>query len=178
MDHVAFLRNVNQGQRGHPSTADVRAAFADAGCPDAALFQSNGTIVFSAGDPDTVIAVAVDALAARTGVERDGFGMPLLTVADIVDVQAHAPDGHRRELTLHGGGVLDGSDPVIAGEAAHRRCRIVASGPGWAVLLNERDRESNGTPVVERITGGPATSRGIPTLVRLVDRFGREGPLA
>ena len=41
---VAFLRNVNQGQRGHPSTADIIAGFADAGCPDVELFQSNGTV--------------------------------------------------------------------------------------------------------------------------------------
>ena len=35
---VAFLRNVNQGQRGHPSTADIVAGFADAGCHDAEKF--------------------------------------------------------------------------------------------------------------------------------------------
>lgn len=171
MQHVAFLRNVNQGQRGHPATSDVRAAFADAGAPDAVPFRSNGTIVFAAEDPAAVIADVELALAARTGSAREGFGMPLAAVARIVDVHAGAPDAHRRELTLHRDGVIDADDPEVVREASHRRCRIVDAGAGWAVLLNERDGESNGTPVVERVTGGPATSRGLPTLVRLVDRF-------
>lgn len=171
MNHVAFLRNVNQGQRGHPSTADVRAAFADAGAGDAVTFQSNGTIVFGSDEPDALIADAVEALAARTGLEREAFGMPLAAVVAIVDAHAGERDGHRRELTCHAGGIIDQDAPDVVREAAHRRCRVVAAGDGWAVLLNERDRESNGTPVVERITGAAATSRGIPTLVRLVDRF-------
>lgn len=176
--HVAFIRNVNQGQRGQPSTADLVGAFSDAGCADAVTFQSNGTIVFPAGPrgvdgADAVIADALVALAARSGLEREGFGMPLPTLGAIVDAHAGEPDAHRRELTLHSGGVLEMADPDVVREAAHRRCRVVDAGPGWAVLLNERDRESNGTPVVERLTGGPATSRGIPTLVRLVDRFSR-----
>ena len=171
MQHVAFFRNVNQGQRGHPSTADLVGAFADAGCPDAVPFQSNGTIVFVATDPETVIADAVVALANRTGLEREGFGMPLPALARIVDAHAGEPDARRRELTLHTGDLIDPADPDVVREATHRRCAVVDSGPGWAVLLNERDHESNGTPVIERLTGARATSRGIPTLMRLVDRF-------
>lgn len=170
--HVAFIRNVNQGQRGHPSTTDLLASFADAGCPDAVAFQSNGTLVFSSATPDAVLADALLALAARSGLEREGFRMPLPDLARLVDVHAGQPDGNRRELTLHTGGVIDASDPAVIREASHRRCTVVDAGLGWAVLLNERDRESNGTPVVERLTGARATSRGIPTLVRLVDRFG------
>ncbi|MFM2354033.1 MAG: hypothetical protein RLZZ608_1439, partial [Actinomycetota bacterium] len=33
--HVALLRNVNVGQRGHPSSDDLLRAFAAAGAPDA-----------------------------------------------------------------------------------------------------------------------------------------------
>ncbi len=62
-------------------------------------------------------------------------------------------------------------DERTAREAARRRCRLLQTGPGWTVVLDERDRESNGTPVLERITGAPASSRGLPTLVQLVDRF-------
>jgi len=169
---VAFLRNVNQGQRGHPSTSALLTAFADAGCPGAVPFQSNGTIVLDADDPQTATAEAVLALAARSGHEREGFWMPLADVARIVDDHAGCPDAARRELTLHSGGTIDPADPVTIREAAHRRCEIVESGDGWLVAVNERDRESNSTPTVERITGLPATSRGLPTLVRLIDRFG------
>ncbi|WP_404431699.1 DUF1697 domain-containing protein [Microbacterium lacus] len=176
MQHVAFFRNVNQGQRGHPSTADLVGAFAAAGCPDAVPFQSNGTLVFAATDPEAVLPHAIIALADRTGLEREGFGMPLPALARIVDAHAGEADARRRELTLHTGAIIDLSDPDVEREAAHRRCTVVHSGPGWGVFLNERDHESNGTAVVERLTGARATSRGIPTLVRLVDRFA--GPVA
>ena len=66
--HVAFLRNVNQGQRGHPSTDDILAAFADAGVDDALAFQTNGTIVFTCDDPQTTVEAAQGSLFARSGV--------------------------------------------------------------------------------------------------------------
>ncbi|HWR85528.1 MAG TPA: hypothetical protein VN200_06005 [Rhodoglobus sp.] len=48
MLHVAFFRNVNQGQRGHPATAELVSAFGDV---EAVPFRSNGTLVFDAHDP-------------------------------------------------------------------------------------------------------------------------------
>lgn len=171
MLHVAFVRNVNQGQRGHPSTRDLLEAFEDAGCRDLASFQSNGTVVFVADDPAAAVDDAMQALAARSGVECEAFAMALDQIAAIVAAQAGAPDADRRELTLHAGGIIDRSDPDVEREAARRRCVIVDAGPGWVVSSNERTRESNATPVVERLTGSPATSRGLPTLVRLIDRF-------
>lgn len=171
MQHVAFLRNVNQGQRGHPSTRDLLAAFADAGCIEAVAFQSNGTVVFTDAAPDRLADDVRVAIAARTGLDRDIFAMPLEHVANLMGEFAAESDASHRELTLHGGGIIDVDDPAVRAEAARRRCRLIASGPGWVLTTNERDRESNATPVVERLTGGPATSRGLPTLVRLVDRF-------
>ena len=64
---VAFMRNVNQGQRGHPSTADIVSGFADAGCPDVEMFQSNGTILFSSAAPARVVESAAVAIASRSG---------------------------------------------------------------------------------------------------------------
>lgn len=174
MQCVAFLRNVNQGQRGHPSTADVVGSFADAGAADPRAFQSNGTILFVSADPGATVEAAGSALARRSGIEREGFWMPLADVVAIVDVHADRLDIRRCEVTLHGGGVVDPTDPEVVRTAARRRCEIVDAGPGWIVTVNERDAESNATPVAERLTGGPATSRGLPTLVRLADRFGAE----
>lgn len=168
---VAFLRNVNQGQRGHPSTADILAAFEDAGCRDAVPFQSNGTIVFEADDPAAVAETVVASIAARTGLERDAFWIGLDDLVEIADAHATAPDPHRHEFTLHGGGTIDPTDAEVIREAAYRRCEVVDSGRGWTIIRNERDGEGNATPVVERITAGRATSRGLPTLIRLAGRF-------
>lgn len=173
VDHVALVRNVNQGQRGHPSTGDILAAFADAGVDDAVAFQSNGTIVFSTDDPEAVGHAVEGSIFARSGVAREVFSIPLAAVAAIVDAHSDEADAERRELTLHRHGVIDLHDPEVVRVAAHRRCTIADAGEGWFVTINDRERESNSTPVAERLTGSPATSRGLPTLVRLVDRFGR-----
>ncbi|MEX0152297.1 DUF1697 domain-containing protein [Microbacterium sp. LMI1-1-1.1] len=167
MRRVAFIRNLNQGQRGHVSTADLVGSFDDAGCRDVAPFQSNGTVVFSG--PAALATDAMSSLAVRTGVEREVFVHGFDDLADIVAAHRGADDAARRELTLHAP-VLIALDERAASEAARRRCSLLQTAVGWTVTRNERDRESNATPVIERLTGAPATSRGLPTLIRLVDR--------
>lgn len=161
---------MNQGQAGHPSTDDVLQAFEVSGAREPWTFQSNGTVVFDSDDPDAVVDGAVLAVAARSGVEREAFWISFPELERVVAVHESAPDAVRRELTLHGGGLIDLSSDRVVREAAHRGCVMVDAGHGWVVSANERDRESNATPVVERLTGGLASSRGIPTLRRLVDR--------
>ena len=77
------------------------------------------------------------------------------------------------ELTLFPAGHVIADDDTLAREAGRRRCAAIELGPGFAVVMNDNDRESNGTPTVQAVLGVPATSRGLRTLVRLVDRFGR-----
>jgi uncharacterized protein (DUF1697 family) len=170
MRHVAFVRNLNQGQRGQVTTADLVEAFEEAGCHDPAPFQSNGTVVFD-GDADSAQDAAL-VLAARAGVAREIFTLTLDEVGAIVTDHAPAPDAARRELTLHAGKQIP-VDTAAQAEAGRRRCVLLDAGEGCTVALNERDRESNATPVLERLTGAPATSRGILTLERLIERFSR-----
>lgn len=172
--HVALVRNVNVGQRGHPSADELRAAFAEAGATDALSFQSNGTIVFTAStaDADDLAQDAVAALARATGHEREVFTASLASLRPLVDEHGSAPDAHRRELTLHDGPELrpDTAGLLEAERRAH--ATVLEAGAGWVVTLNHRDRQSNGTPLVEQVLGVPATSRGLPTLLRVVGRFG------
>lgn len=171
--HVAFVRNVNLGQRGHPSTDDLLSAFAAAGATDALSFQSNGTIVFTAraAEADGLAQDAVAALARAAGHEREVFTASLASLRLVVDEHGSALDTHRRELTLHGGPALE-PDSVALLEAERRaHCTVLDSAPGWVVTLNLRDRQSNGTPLVEHVLGLPATSRGMPTLVRLFEKL-------
>lgn len=168
--HVAFLRNVNQGQRGHPSSAEIIAAFTVAGCPDARTFRSNGTVVFGSDEPQGVAEDAAAALAAL-GFERQVFLMPLEEVARIARRHESSADVNRMEFTLHRGGIVEIGDPSVEHVAAHRRVRFLEAGDGWLVCLNERDREGNATPVAERVTQGPATSRAMTTIARLAVRL-------
>lgn len=168
------MRNVNQGQRGHPSTADIVAGFADAGCPDVETFQSNGTVLFDSDGPAEVVAGAAEAIAARSGQEREILWVPLADLGAVVDRHGGAPDPRRYEFTLHGGGTLDPDDPEVVSATAIGRCTIADAGPGWALVRNDVDGQGNATPVLERLTGGRATSRGLPTLIRLVSRFGSQ----
>ena len=171
MLHVAFLRNVNQGQRGHLTTTDLRDAFAAAGSDDAATFQSNGTVVFTSDDPDAVMEHVLAVLTSRSGREQEGFSMPLADLTEIVDRHGDGPGVARTELTLHAAATIDLADPALLEEAARRKTEVIETGDGWIVSLNERSHESNATPIIERVTGRPATSRGMPTLIRLVARF-------
>ncbi|MDY0908312.1 DUF1697 domain-containing protein [Microbacterium sp. CFBP9034] len=173
MQQVAFLRNVNQGQRGQPSTADIVAAFRAAGAVDVQLFQSNGTVLFAAASPDAVVVDVPQVLASLSGFEAVVFSRPLAFIEQVVARSADAADLGRRELTLFTDEVAITDEVAAAAQAAKRRCTIVEHGAGWAVLTNDADRQSNGTPALEAALGTPASSRGIPTLVRLVDRFSR-----
>lgn len=175
MRGVAFMRNVNQGQRGHPSSADILAGFADAGCPEARTFQSNGTIVFDSLEPDETVESAAEAIAARSGVERDILWIPLADLVAIVDKHGARVEPHRHEFTLHRGGRIDQDDPATLKLLAKAACSIVDAGPGWALIYNAVDGQGNATPLLEHLTGRRASSRGLPTIVRLVARFGEPG---
>lgn len=172
MKHVALLRNLNVGQRGHPSTAQILAAFTEVGAADALSFQSNGTVVFTAppGQGESQAHRAVVALARTAGLEREVFTRPLDFLRPIVAAHGSTADAHVRELTLHGGPELEPDDPAVLEAERLARCTVLDAGPGWVVTLNHRERQSNGTPLVERVIGTPATSRGLPTLARLLDK--------
>jgi uncharacterized protein (DUF1697 family) len=166
------MRNVNQGQRGHPSTGDILAGFADAGCIGVQTFQSNGTILFDADKPAEAIAQAADAIAARSGHERDILWIALSVLTAVVDEHGATPEPRRFEFTLHRGRQIDPHDAGVLRIGAENRCAIVATGRGWALVRNDVEGEGHATPVLERLSGARATSRGLPTLIRLVSRFG------
>jgi hypothetical protein len=163
MMSVAFFRNLNQGQRGSPSSAALATALRAAGAGTVTLVRGNGTAVFDAADPLAAADLAARDLAPwrdRVFV-RDGGWLRQL-VGGIDD----ASDS-RRELTL-----FDDVDPGLAIPARGVGCTIVATGVGYALVENDGERRSNGTPTVERLLGTPATSRGLPTLRKVVSLLG------
>lgn len=179
MKHVFLIRNVNLGQRGQPSTADLLGVFAAAGAADAVSVQSNGTVIVESADASALAEAVEDALEGATGIRRAVFALPLTQIAAIIDEHAGREDASRHELTVHAAPAVDPSTP--AAESAQRRgsCCIVATGEhdeiAWAVVLNAVERQSNGTPVIERAAGLPTTSRSLATLRRVVELFGDGG---
>ncbi|MET0859939.1 MAG: DUF1697 domain-containing protein [Microbacterium sp.] len=177
MMSVAFFRNLNQGQRGHLGAADLQHAFAEVGAREVHTFQSNGTVVFEADEPDAVGQDVHGRLAARGLFDDVVIVRALAFVEDIVDSFTQFDDVQRHELTLFAGdGAFERTAALPASvtvAATRRRCAVVAHGPGWALVRNDRDGQSNGTPTIEAAVGSRATSRGLPTLLRLVKRFSR-----
>ena len=162
MPWVAFFRNLNQGQRGSPSSQALADALRDAGADRVTLVRGNGTAVFTADDPVATAQRAAGALspwADRVFVREGDWILRLLGGID----PASDP---RTELTLFDH-MEFGTAPPIRGTG----CTIVAAGEGFALVENDEERRSNGTAAVERLLGTPATSRGISTLRRVVSHL-------
>ena len=86
----------------------------------------------------------------------------------VLDLDSDVPVSTNTELSLFDESVALAEKLPLPG----RRCTIVRGGPGFAVCVNDRERESNGTPTLERMLDVRVTSRGLPTLRRLVERLG------
>lgn len=69
MTFVAFFRNLNLGHDGSPNRGQLESACTDAGARHVRSFQTNGTVVFTADDADTVIAAALDQLRDCCGYD-------------------------------------------------------------------------------------------------------------
>ncbi|MES1212573.1 MAG: DUF1697 domain-containing protein [Leifsonia sp.] len=170
MPSVAFLRNLNQGQRGSPSSAHLVEAFELAGAQGVATFQSNGTVLFDAPDPDVCAASAVDHLAVTSPWSDAAFVRSTeWLVALVAGVGSDETAFRRSELSLFD----ESLSPLGSLPIAGKRCTVVSGGPGFALTENERDNESNATPTLERALGTAVTSRGLPTLSRLVEWLAR-----
>ena len=168
MTSIAFFRNLNQGQRGSPATSDLVEAFRAAGAQDITAVGSNGTVLFSSDDPDAVAErVAGQLLPWHDQVvvrETEWLAGVLGSVDRDLDAVT--------EVTMfEAGQLLEISVPHPATGST-----ITRVGPGFAVVVNHRQRQSNGTPAVERLGGRPATSRSVTTLRRVLRTAHENGP--
>jgi uncharacterized protein (DUF1697 family) len=168
--NVAFFRNLNQGQRNSPTGAALVEGFVRCGAIDVATFQGNGTVTFHATHPERCVADVIEILAAESPWRDVAFVRSLHWLAAIVNgVETHMDiDPRCGELSFFDESASVGDRLPIEG----KRCHVVSGGAGFVFTVNERPDESNATPTIERIIHGPATSRGMPTLVRLVRKSG------
>ena len=167
---VAFFRNLNQGQRGSPSSVQLVEAFELAGAREVIPFQSNGTVLFDAADPDACARAVIDRLATASPWSDVAFVRSTEWLsAFVLEPATDASTFARAELSLFDESV----SPVDSLPLVGKRCTVVSGGRGFAVTENDRDNESNATPTLERALGVAVTSRGLLTLSRLVERLGR-----
>jgi uncharacterized protein (DUF1697 family) len=171
--YVAFFRNLNQGQGNSPTGEALVEAFARCGATAVATFQGNGTVTFCADNPQQCAERAAEILRSGSPWHDVVFARPLAWLSDldsqIVRAAAIVPEYSEVSFfneTYSVAGLL----PITG-----RRCHVVDGGPGYAVTVNERKYESNATPTVERAIGSPVTSRGLPTLRRLVRQLDANG---
>ncbi len=64
--HVAFFRNLNLGQRGSPTRAQLVAAFESAGAIDVTSVRTNGTVAFRSTAPVRTRDLACSRLIGHT----------------------------------------------------------------------------------------------------------------
>ncbi len=156
MRAVAFLRNLNHGQGGAPGGGDLVAAFVAAGASGVRTVRGNGTVVLDAADPQRCTDDAVAALHAAS-VWTD-IGVALAADVLAAALRSAPDDDGRWELSAFA------AEAHVEVPLAGRRCTVTAAGPGWALTRNERDRESNATPTLERVLRRPVTSRAVATV--------------
>ena len=164
---VAFFRNLNLGQRRSrsPTRPELLAAFEHAGARSATSFQVNGTVIFEADDDLQSLADrAVELLTPVCGYQDAVLVRPVSWVLelDLDEVVANAevsffdapPFPEPLPWTPETGGLT-----VVRADGRH------------AVSVNDLERTSGATWVLERLLGVPVTSRGVPTMRRLAAKL-------
>jgi hypothetical protein len=163
---VAFFRNLNLGQGSSPTRTQLVEAFTRAGATSVLSFQVNGTVAFDAPSPQ-IGGEVVDRLTPVCGYADAVLVRPLAWLRDL-ELDGF-PDG--AEISLYDGPPVfpeplpwlppRGDLAVVRADALH------------AVSVNDLPGSSNATPVLERRLGVPVTSRGLPTVLRLLARLDR-----
>ena len=165
---VAFFRNLNQGQRGDPTSTQLLEAFSQSGAKDVLPFQSNGTVLFDSPLPQECMNDAVARLVTSSpwndvAFMRSAEWLVAYLTALALDQSAFT----RAELSLFD----ESRSPIEHLPLAGKRCMVVSGGFGFALTENERAGESNATPSLERALDVKVTSRSLLTLSRLADRL-------
>lgn len=177
MKFVAFLRNVNLGQRHSPTRAQLEAAYLQAGAGAAASIMSNGTVVFTAAGGPEARAISERArvilgtvCGMREPIFVSGLGRLARLAAEAPFATAAAEGAAapcisfftptpRPRLTL----------PL---SSPNGDCVVFRLSAGLALSLTRTVRGKTGypTPVLEHALRRPVTTRAWATLLRVIAR--------
>lgn len=175
--HVVLYRAMNLGHRGSPVRAELEGALLEAGARAVRSFQTNGTVLLDPGDgggadAERVVRAAAPSLAERSGYAHPALLRPLDEVAAAIDGDAFAlglgERTYRHTLTF-----VDGGEPLpvdLPWTDPRDLFDLVAARPGVVLAVVRGAPGTGGSPnsVVERFTGGVATTRTLGTVRRLL----------
>lgn len=170
--HAVFYRNLNLGHRRSPTRDQLQFALLDAGAERVRSFQTNGTVLMVASDPEAAVRGASRSLAEKSGYNDAAL---IRTVASLVNVlDSGSFDGHSDERTYRetftffdGGRAPAWSLPWTN---ARDNVDIIRVTDGLALGVIRKPKNTAGSPTaeIERSTGGVATTRTRGSIERLV----------
>jgi uncharacterized protein (DUF1697 family) len=175
---AAFLRAINVG--GHTvKMADLRASFVRVGFDGVETFIASGNVIFESGETDEekLERVIERGLEADLGYPVETFIRSIVELGEIARRDPFGGQGVDREGWSVYVAFL-GRRPTAEGVA--RLTGLATPDDGFAVVGREAYWLRHGGIGTSRFSGGllektlgmPATVRGLPTLEKLVARYG------
>ena len=176
--YAAFLRAINVG--GHTvKMADLRASFEALGFGGVDTFIASGNVVFDSSEMDEAKLERV----VERALEAD-FGYPVETfvrsIGELTQIAKRNPIDPPDLADNDHSFYLAFLDREPTGEAVERLAAMTTEGDTFAVVGREAwwlrrggirtSRFSGG--LLEKTLGMPATVRGLPTIARLLARYG------
>ena len=169
--HVAFFRNLDLGQRGSPTRAQLVEAFEAAGATDVLSVRSNGTVAFRSTAPGHTRDLACSRLIGHT----DWCDVAPVREATWVlglSERLSAVEGHVEVSFFDTRGDFPAALPWRPDGG---RLTVVAADRRHAIAVDDEARTSYATPALERLLGVPVTSRGAATVLRLAGLLAARG---
>lgn len=190
---VVLFRNLNQGQKGMPTTDQLRSALTEGGVSWVLTFQTNGTAVIDADDPGAVVTAALGRLREEAGYADLAAVLDLAALRRAVealppdvttapegmelykDVLAFVvpADGVRLELpwvSRHGDLVVHAIDPELGMVHATAFRREGQVSGNLTAELERKDARADGDVAVR------ATTRTRGTVERLLAKVDKVAP--
>ncbi|MFE5291102.1 DUF1697 domain-containing protein [Isoptericola sp. NPDC056618] len=174
--HVVLYRAMNLGHRGSPVRDVLERALRDGGAAAVRSFQTNGTVLLDPGGDasaaERVVREAAPLLAERSGYTHAALVRPLADVAAAIDGDPFAltrdERTYRDTLTF-----VDGGQPLpldLPWTDERDLLDLVAARPGvvLGVVRGGPGTWADPNSLVERLTGGVATTRTLGTVRRLL----------
>lgn len=170
--HVVFYRNLNLGHAGSPDREQLEGALSRGGASKAKSFQTNGTVLFQADDPEGVVVEAATELLAAAAYDDAAIVRLVEDLEDLLALRVfekhQSPRTYRETMTFFQGG--KNPDWSLPWTNSKDDVDVLHVGDGVALSLIRKPRNSAGSPTLEleKATGGVATTRNRGSIERLL----------